>query len=184
MTAHTLLLVSHDRSIITSACSRGIFLNKGQMLMDGLPSDVFDYYHALIAKGNERIQQNRLASGRAQVVSGTGEARVESVLVLLNQNNRELDTLEVGMPVVLEFQVCTYQPIPRLVLAFEIRDRLGQIIFNTNTNCFGKSPENILAGTSHVFRFYLLANMGPGKLFNSLFPYRHKRSILQQLRIS
>ncbi len=157
----TLLLVSHDRSIITSACSRGIFLNKGQMLMDGLPSDVFDYYHALIAKGNERIQQNRLASGRAQVVSGTGEARVENIR-LLDQNNRELDTLEVGMPVVLEFQVCTYQPIPRLVLAFEIRDRLGQIIFNTNTNCFGKSPENILAGTSHVFRFYLLANMGPG----------------------
>lgn len=165
----TLLLVSHDRSMITSACRRCILLDKGQMMMDGLPSDVFDYYHAMIAaKGNEQIQQHRLDSGRSQVVSGTGEASVESIR-LLDKNSRELDTLEVGMPIVLEFQVRAFQPIPRLVLAFVIRDRLGQTIFNTNTNCFGKSQENILAGAALIFKFNLLANIGPGSYSISCF---------------
>ena len=165
----SLLLVSHDRSMITSTCSRCILLDKGRLMMDGLPADVFDYYHALTAaKGNEYIQQKRLDSGRAQVVSGTGEARVESIR-LLDSDGKELNTLEVGMPVILEFLVRAFQPIPHLVLAFAIRDRLGQTMFNTNTNCFRKSPENVQADTELVFRFYLHANMGPGSYSISSF---------------
>lgn len=167
-TGTSLLLVSHDRNMITSTCSRCILLDNGRMIMDGLPSDVFDYYHALIAKGSEHIQQNHLDSGRSQVVSGTGEARVESIR-MLDSDGKELGNLEVGMPVVLEFRVRAFQPIPRLVLAFAIRDRLGQTMFNTNTNCFGKSPENVRADTELVFRFCMNANLGPGSYSISSF---------------
>jgi lipopolysaccharide transport system ATP-binding protein len=165
----SLLLVSHDRSMITSTCSRCILLDKGRVLMDGQPSDVFDYYHALTAvSGSEHIQQNHLDSGRAQVVSGTGEARVKSIRLLSSDGN-ELNVMEVGTPVILEFLVHTFQAIPCLVLAFAIRDRLGQTMFNTNTNCFNKSPENVSTDTALVFRFHLNANMGPGSYSISSF---------------
>ncbi len=165
----TLLLVSHDRSMITSACKRCIMLDKGQVKMDGYPSDVFDYYHAFIAaKGNEQIQQHRLESGRAQIASGTGEASVERVR-LIDRDNTEIDTLEVGAPITLEFQVRIFQPIPLLVLSFVIRDRLGQIIFNTNTNSFNQSPKGVARDSSLIFRFYMHANMGPGSYSISCF---------------
>lgn len=167
-TGTSLLLVSHDRNMIASTCSRCILLDNGRMMKDGLPSDVFDYYHAMIAKGSEYIQQKRLDSGRFQVVSGTGEARVESIR-LLDNDGRERDTLEVGMPVALEFLVRAHQPIPRLALAFAIRDRLGQSIFNTNTNNFGKSPVDVSAGAVFKFRFQFYANMGDGSYSVSTF---------------
>lgn len=164
----SLLLVSHDRHLITSTCSRCILLDKGRLVMDGLPSDVFDYYHALTAKGEESPQRNTLNSGRSQVVSGTGEAKVKSIRFLA-KDGRELNTLDVGMPVTLEFLVHIYEPFPRLVLAFAIRDRMGQTIFNTNTNCFNKSPEELRANDELAFRFQLDANFGPGHYSISSF---------------
>jgi lipopolysaccharide transport system ATP-binding protein len=164
----TLLLVSHDRSMITSTCSRCILLEKGKLVMDGPPADVFDYYYASIAKGNESLQQNSLASGRTQIVSGTGEARVEGIRLLDIEGN-ELGGLTVGMSAILEFAVRVIQPIPRLVLAFAIRDRLGQIIFNTNTNSFGKSPTDVPAQTSFSFKFQFSANIGIGSYSVSTF---------------
>lgn len=157
----SLLLVSHDRNMITATCSRCIFIDKGRIMMDGLPADVFDYYYASVTKGSESLQQNRLDSGRSQVISGTGEARVETIR-LLDNDGKELDNLEVGITVVLEFLVRVHQSVPRLALSFAIRDRLGQSIFSTNTNNFGKSPENVPAGAVFKFRFLFHANMGPG----------------------
>lgn len=157
-----LLLVSHDKNMITSTCSRAILLEKGQSIMDSLPSTLFDYYYALLtAKENEQILQNRLDSGRTQVMSGTGEARVECVR-LLDQHGKEQGILEVGTLVTLEFLVRAYQPIPKLALAFAIRDRLGQTIYSTTTNNFGKSPLNVLAGAKYTFRFQFHASMGTG----------------------
>jgi lipopolysaccharide transport system ATP-binding protein len=164
----SLLLVSHDRSTIAATCSRCILLEKGETIMDGLPSDVFDYYLARITKGSERVQLDRLASGRAKVASGTGEARVEKIRLLDNQE-KELEILEVGMPVILEFLVRAHQPIPLLALVFAIRDRLGQTIFSINTNSLKQSPMRVLAGALFKFRFHFYANLGPGSYSVSTF---------------
>jgi len=157
----SLLLVSHDRSMITATCSRCILLEKGQAIMDGLPSDVFDYYLARNTKGSERVHLDRLDSGRSKVVSGTGEARVEMIR-LLNSEEMELETLEAGMPVTLELLVRAHQPIPQLALVFTLRDRLGQTIFSINTNSLNQSPMHVPAGALLKFRFHFYANLGTG----------------------
>jgi lipopolysaccharide transport system ATP-binding protein len=163
-----LLLVSHDRSLITSTCSRCILIDNGRIIMDGLPSEVFNYYYASITKGGENIQQNRLDSGRTQVVSGTGEAEVESIRFLDDAGN-EKDILEVGVPVRLEFLVRIHKPIPRLALAFVIRDQLGQSIFSTNTNNFGKTLTEVPEGAGFRFSFTFRASMGIGNYSISTF---------------
>ena len=158
----SLLMVSHDRNTVTSTCNRCIFLDGGRMEMDSLPSDVFDYYHAkAAAKSGDHISLNQLDSGRAQVISGTGEAHVEHIR-LLDSNNQEIGSVEVGAPVVLEFVVRAYQPIPRLVLGFTIRDSFGQQIYGTNTNSFGKTLIDVPVGGGGVFRFSFRASMGTG----------------------
>ena len=158
----SLLLVSHDRNLVTSSCQRCILLDNGRLTMDGTPADVFDYYYASIAAtGNERISRNRLESGLMQVTAGTGEARVIKIRILDTIGN-ELDMAEVGMPVALEVHVRANKAVPSLVLAFVIRDRLGHSVFSTNTHNFGKRLVDVPAGAGFIFRFRFRANMGAG----------------------
>lgn len=164
-----LLLVSHDRNLIVSTCDRCILMHKGRMITDGPSSEVFDYYHAMeAAKSDGQISYNRLDSGRAQVVSGSGEARVVDIR-LLGSNSNQLGVLDVGMPAVFEFLVRVSKGIPKLVFGFVIRDRLGQSIFSTNTNNFGKSPVDVRADAEFVFTFSLRVNIGAGSYSVSTF---------------
>lgn len=158
----SLLLVSHDRNLVTSNCQRCILLDKGRIAMEGSPAEVFDFYYASIAAtGNDRISRNRLESGQMQVTAGTGEASVTNIRMLDPAGN-ELDITEVGMPIVLEFEVRARKAVPSLVLAFVIRDRLGQAVFSTNTHNFGKRLVDVPAGAGFIFRFRFRANMGAG----------------------
>lgn len=158
----TLLVVSHDRMTVSALCARCILLDQGKLLLDGHPSDVFDYYHALLAsKDNQQIAKQQLDLGRLQVVSGTGEAQIETIR-LLNMQNHEVQAIEVGTNITLEIVVSINQPIPRLVLGFTIRDSYGQAVFGTNTNSFEKSLENLHAGQKYRFAFAFCATIGIG----------------------
>jgi lipopolysaccharide transport system ATP-binding protein len=158
----TLLVVSHDRMTITALCDRCILLDQGKVLLEGLPSDVFDYYHALLAaKGDQQVSKLQLASGRLQVVSGTGEARVESIR-LLDAAAHETRLIEVGEDVVLEFVIKIHRSLPRLVLGFSVRDGFGQTVFGTNTNSFGTCLEQPDPGGRYRFRFSFRATIGAG----------------------
>jgi len=76
----TLLIVSHDRSAIQAICSRALLLAQGQVVRDGEPEAVMDYYNALLAyKGEGVLEQVLRADGRTQTRSGTQEAVVESI---------------------------------------------------------------------------------------------------------
>jgi lipopolysaccharide transport system ATP-binding protein len=166
----SLLLVSHDKSMIVSTCRRCILLDAGQKIADADPAAVFDYYYAsLAAKAGERIERRSLGSRGTRITSGTGEARVESISLRDDAVGSELETLEVGMPVRLEFIVRTYQQIPRLALAFVIRDKLGQTMFATNTKNFGQRLVNLDAGSAFRFTFQFHADMGPGSYSISTF---------------
>lgn len=158
----TLLVVSHDRMTMTALCDRCILLDQGNVLLEGLPSDVFDYYHALLAaKGDQQVSKQQLANGRLQVVSGTGEARVESIR-LLDATAQETRLIEVGEDVVLEFVIKIHRPLPRLVLGFSVRDGFGQTVFGTNTNSFGTCLEQPNPGGRYRFTFSFRATLGAG----------------------
>lgn len=158
----TLLVVSHDRATITAFCDRCILIDQGVMLIDGKPSDVFDYYHAsAAAKGGQQITRQQLDSERIQVISGTGEAQVETIR-LMDAQHREVQLIDVGADVILEFVVKVNQPIPRLVMGFTIRDCFGQEVYGTNTNSFGKSVSDPAAGRRYIFTFTFCAYLGVG----------------------
>lgn len=129
----TLLLVSHDRNAIQSICQRAILLRNGQIIQDGDPESVMDYYNALIAQKEEStIKQVQLENGKIQTVSGTGEATVQDVK-LLNANEKSVESIGVGDEVTLRVKVKVMENIPSLVLGYSIKDRLGQVLFGTNT---------------------------------------------------
>lgn len=161
-TGTTLLIVSHDKAAIQSICDRAILLNAGKLAMQGEPEAVMDYYNALLAeRETQSVRQEAADDGKAQTVSGTGEATVEDI-ALLNANGEPVETIGVGAPVILRVKARIHKDIPRLVLGYMIKDRLGQPVYGTNTHHLGRVLENVPSESGVEFRFKFSANLGPG----------------------
>lgn len=158
----TLLIVSHDRASIQVLCDRAILLEKGTVIKDGAPEEVMDFYNALIAeKENSTVQIKQMADGRTQTVSGTGEITVEEIAIL-NDAGVPIEYVDVGQPVTLRVVANAHQDIERLVLGYGIKDRLGQVMYGTNTHLKDQALENVKAGERVEFKIAFDMNLGPG----------------------
>ncbi len=158
----TLLIVSHDRSSIQTLCDRAILLENGTVIKDGNPEEICDFYNAIIAEKKDRtVQVKRLDNGKTQTTSGTGEARVEEI-VLYNSVGDAVEFVEVGDTVELRITAKVYQPIETLVLGYGIKDRLGQVMYGTNTWHTKQVIERPKAGERYQFTIRFTANLGVG----------------------
>lgn len=158
----TLLIVSHDKQAIQSICDRAILLNSGRVAMEGDPESVMDYYNALLAeKQDQKIEQIKSSDGRIQTISGTGEASVVDI-GLFDSHEKRIEVLNVGQRVHLRVEVEAKADINRLILGYGIKDRLGQIMYGTNTDLKGNALESVEAGSRWIFVFGFNANLGPG----------------------
>lgn len=158
----TLLIVSHDPAAIQSLCDRAILIEGGRLIRDGAPSEVLDYYNALVAaKENDKIETGRDGEGRAATRSGTGEATV-SELELRDASGQAVEYIGVGDPVVLRARVEIKASVEQLVFGYMIRDRLGQAIFGTNTFHTEQILCDLKAGDYIELAAAFSANLGPG----------------------
>lgn len=158
----TLLIVSHDKQAIQSVCDRAILLNEGQVAKEGNPEEVMDFYNAMLANHqNQSIKYEVLDDGRTQTISGTSEAIVTDIAIL-DQNGQRVEVIDVGQRVTLRIEVEAREFIERLVLGYGIKDRLGQVIYGTNTDLKMQPLFNMAAGRKAVFEIVFDANLGPG----------------------
>lgn len=133
-----ILFVTHGMGDVRTLCDRVLLLDKGRLLKDGAPDEVVDYYNAMIAEKENAenaalpIEQRRARDGWLQTRSGSGQARVAS-LRLLDMQGNELAVAQVGQAVQLCLEARIHAPIPRLVLGYMIRDKLGHVVWGTNT---------------------------------------------------
>lgn len=163
MQGTTLLIVSHDKQAIMSICDRAILISGGRLSMQGEPEAVMDYYNAMLADHqNQSVKQEVRADGKVQTISGTGEASVTYIALVDESGDYPLDVVDVGQAVRLHIEVTAYHAIERLVLGFGIKDRLGQVIYGTNTHLKGQPLFNIVAGERYFFDIAFPANFGPG----------------------
>jgi lipopolysaccharide transport system ATP-binding protein len=158
----TLLIVSHDKQAIQSICDRAILLDAGRLVKEGEPEAVMDFYNALLAdRQNQTVVQQARDDGRVATISGSGEATVTDI-ALLNDKDERVEVVDVGEPVTLQVKVAAHAPIPRLVIGYMIKDRLGQPMFGTNTDYMEMPLRDLAAGEHAMFRFRFVASLGPG----------------------
>ena len=158
----TLLIVSHDRSSIQSLCNRAILLENGAVIKDGNPEEVFDFYNAIIAeKENSTVEVKKLDNNKVQTSSGTGEAKVEEI-ALYNLKNEVVEVVGVGESVELRVKVKVYQPIETLVFGYGIKDRLGQVMYGTNTWHTEQVINQPKPGSEYLFKLAFPVNLGIG----------------------
>lgn len=158
----TLLIVSHDRYAIQTICDRAILLKAGRMVSQGDPVEVMDFYHAMLAERDQNtVRLGYLRDGRRQTISGSGEASIIDV-VLLDDAGKKTETVEVGDDVTLEVRVAINSPVPRLVMGYMIKDKLGQPIYGINTHRIDRSLTDLHPGEDVVYRWRFAMNLGKG----------------------
>jgi lipopolysaccharide transport system ATP-binding protein len=158
----TLLLVSHDKQAIQSVCDRAILLDGGRLARQGPPEEIMDYYNALIAeRENATVRVAERDDGKVQTVSGTGEATVTDI-ALLDADGQMVEVVDVGADVTLQVTVGAHATIPRMVLGYMIKDRLGQTMYGTNTDLKQMPLDDVAAGKQVVYRFSFPMNLGAG----------------------
>ena len=158
----TLLIVSHDKSSIQSICDTALLLDHGRVAMHGEPEAVMDFYNAMLADNqNQKVTQHVSASGKVQTTSGTGEATV-SAISLRNARDQAIEVADVGEQVTLRIEVLAKEAIPKLVLGYGIKDRLGQVVYGTNTDLKKQVLADVKAGSRYIFNIHFPANLGAG----------------------
>jgi len=158
----TLLIVSHDRSAVQSLCTRAILLEKGEILKDGNPEEIMDFYNALIAeKGASTVEFQKLKNGKLQTTSGSGEARV-SKIELYDSKENIVEVIQVGDLVKIKVWLKVYSDIDSLVFGFAIKDRLGQTIFGTNTWHTQQVINTPSVNDEYLLEITFRANLGVG----------------------
>lgn len=158
----TLLIVSHDKGAIQAVCDRAILLSAGKVALEGEPEAVMDAYNALIAeKESGTVRQISTENGKTQTISGSGEAIIKRI-DLLSDEGDSLDVVSVGQAVELRLVVGTTDTVPELVTGFMIKDRLGQVVFGTNTFHLKQVLHNLEPNVDITLGFRFQANLGPG----------------------
>lgn len=158
----TLLFVSHDKQAIQSICDRAILLEKGNVICEGEPDVVMNYYNAKIAEHEDQAATSTVIDNKQKnTVSGTGEARLRTIQ-LLNTDGQLMEQINVGEPITLKIEIQVYEDIPRLVVGYIIKDRVGQDVFGTNTDLHQKAEFSMKKGEVITCFFSFTANLGPG----------------------
>jgi lipopolysaccharide transport system ATP-binding protein len=161
----SILFVTHGLTAVRTLCERVILLDKGQVLKDGLPDEVLDYYNAFIAaKENAKlsVEQRREKNGWLLTKSGTGEATIISLKLNDGATGQELAVAQVGQQVQLELKALANQDLPQLVIGLMIRDKQGHIIWGTNTWHTQQVLRSVRKGQCVGLSMPFTCTIGPG----------------------
>jgi len=173
----TLLIVSHDKGAVQGVCDRAILLNGGKLAMEGEPESVMDYYNGMLTdQGDGNVRQTQKADGTLQTVSGTGEATLVEA-ILCNEEGEKVEVVSVGQLLTIHAKVSVNEDLPELVFGYQIKDRLGQQVFGTNTYLMHQMLENVSAGEVITYAWHLAANIGEGS-YSISFSLHNKDSHL------
>lgn len=127
------------------------------------PDAVLDYYNAMIAvqEADYQIRQTEISPGRAMTRSGTSEARIEDIELLVAGTPTR--AVRIGEPVIVRVVACALASLPSVTAGILIRDRFGNDVYGTNTFHLGVGQDSMTAGDRMTldFRFTAL-NVGVG----------------------
>ncbi|HNM02042.1 MAG TPA: ABC transporter ATP-binding protein [Leptospiraceae bacterium] len=143
----SILIVSHDLSLLSSICSRMILLDKGKLIFSGRTSDTVEKYMELLGRNSGNDNENTLSDIQVSLRSErmiSGEIFFISEILILGIEfslNSEIDGLTVG---------------------FHIENQNGIKIYGTNTHLLKTPPQkNDNLMKKCIFKFP--ANMNEGK---------------------
>ncbi len=149
---HTVVLVSHDRSVIEQYCTKAILIDDKKLVAKGRPVDVFNKYEKIIQKQvegsesvkdlNSSVSNKRLVTGQAEIIKLTINSNKAKSVVLTPNNVINLTIEVVAKDTIIE-------PVYGIIVA-----RKGEFpIFATNTIISGSKTKSLNPGDVQTVKF-------------------------------
>jgi|SRR5579885_1483190 len=158
----TVLLVTHDVSLIKLLCNRAMLLYRGQIVAQGDPNDVVNRYNGLVLERQRAFDHDSVLapaepSGEAEPLQytfrhGDGQAVVLKV-ELYNEDGHRALVFRSGETVRVRVLVHFREFHPHPVAGIMIRTRIGMDVFGTNTELEDVCPGPAQAGELLEFNF-------------------------------
>ena len=151
----TLLFVSHDSGAIHKLCQKALLMESGKLILESKPKTVIDLYEAKLLKKrdleSEELEIQVLPdydseTKKYQNYSLDEDLKIEEVSInsndvnikyikLLDEDNRETHVVVSEKILTLSMGILFLTPFEDPHIGFKIRDRTGEVIFETNTYC-------------------------------------------------
>ncbi|MGG6270204.1 ABC transporter ATP-binding protein [Leptolyngbya sp. AN03gr2] len=159
----TLLFVSHDSSAVCKLCDRAVLMDHGKLILDSTPRRVVDLYEAkLLQKKDHEPDRVSITMSDEKSVAITSTTVKAEYVRLLDQNGSILHTAfsdsEIKLAIGLLFLETANDPH----IGFKIRNRTGEVVFESNTLCMDQTIGKIDAGTAIEARFSFKVPLPPG----------------------
>jgi len=169
----TLLFVSHDSGAVHKLCNRALLMETGTLVLDAKPRQVIDFYEAKLlqkkdiqpdaveiqvvpSSHNTRFQENKDYSGVnleiKEVVINNPEVIIKFIK-FLDEADREIEVVISEQFLQISVGVLFLQSFDDPHIGFKIRERTGEVIFETNTYCMGQQLGRVESDTFLETRF-------------------------------
>ena len=157
----TLLFVSHDPGAVKSLCDRAVLIDGGRIVLDDKPTEVLDYYNALIAPQAVDSAIREGTPDGSGIRSGSGAVRIRHADML--SNGKSMRALVSGKPVSVHLHLEIQQYLADFTVGLLIKDRLGNDVFGTNTHHMLQTLGPVLPGeTKELYFDFASLALGPG----------------------
>jgi len=159
----TVLFVSHNMAAIQGLCSRACLLSAGQIVGEGLPTEVVRRYLV------ETSQASLASLEERKDRQGTGAIRFVKVYVVDDRGHR-IDTALCGQDVgiVVSYRARDHQPVSRSDIHITFYTSLGQFLFTCSSEGSG-SPFDVLPARGEVVCHIPELPLAPGQYVFNLF---------------
>lgn len=183
----TILFVSHDAATMFKLCDRALLLEQGELVLDDAPKPVLDLYEANMlrqvsapiasvpakqlpiepppapstAQATASQTYARLKHA-PQTVSTEDQVQVQFVRVL-DLDNQDIATITSGDRIQIAIGILCRQPLADPHIGFKLRNRQGEVVFETNTHCMGHTLGAMAANQAIDVRFQIETPLADGQ---------------------
>lgn len=133
----TIVLVSHNLSLIQSLCQRTILLNKGQILKEGGTEEVIPYYEDIVYRQREEEIRKKSTSADYRVKINADQPVKISGLTVFDGKSTPKESFAAGEHISLRIEFETKEKIENPVFALEIIRADGLLCCSSDTRNTG-----------------------------------------------
>ncbi len=167
----TIVIVSHDLSMVRNLCDRAILLDHGRVIEEGAPTPVLQVY---LARAYRTAMENMHGSGALPANAlrrGSGEIEITAAR-MLNAEGRPSRAFLTGDPLTVEFDYFTRRGLVEPLFGLNIFRADGVLAVCTNVACgrasnsffhpelpAGDEPQPLEPGQRGTVRFHAPANL-------------------------
>ncbi len=165
----TVIFVSHDTAAVTELCSRAIWIEAGQIRMDGPPKFVVEKYLQFMYEGNRYFDLQSPKKERGPLgdfdrggftpigdnIRQFGDRRVTIDAVRLVSQGSQNGVVYAGQACEIEIVLHAHDAIAHPIVGFIVKDRLGREIFGDNTELLKRELPELEKDRRYVAAFQM-----------------------------